>query len=1039
MAKLRRRIQLAELGRWDELIGLYEAAVDERAAAGASVGPPRQRPPVSDIQGEYDRVIRTVKERGVSRAMPHVEGVPRVPRDEVVAEAMARLAAIPASAGEYAEVIAKFDRFRADPAVVPLVVGCGDARRTALALDLHAAPGPSGWRNGLIVEIAAPDGGVGALAAYASLSASAAWSREDAVLWGSGVLGPIDQGASDRPDAARGRKLRGIALLEHLIKFAESAALAGRVLAARRRLEPVNLGLTPDGCPIVARTLRGWARRFESPAPGQSPEAIVKLDLKNAYGAMLRSVVMQVVFNAEPTIALLLFVHRGKACNTFWQKVGDEWRRILSWRGGGAGSRLIMMQLAFLFHAARMVRGVLAAHMPERPGDALATTGIADDWYLAGAASSIVQVWPRLRSVAAAGGHALTDSKCGCWFPGLDKGMGEPDSATARLEEMTRRSRGGMHVLGTALRGDTLDIDAEQCGVGPAAGRAARAARLCERLRAFVGSCTHDDTRQAAWAILAFGISHLLGHDIRMCPPRALSVQVLGNFCAEIASAAAAIIGTTLAPAMAEQLALPIFFGGFAVNVPRVDNAAAGFWSSWVAAALDAQRVALLAGLPFQVGPDMPAAIEARDVLAASGVVADAGRIELEPGAAARYAASPWVGDLPVQELFTFARDAEDAQAHALDPDRSALATFARGLGRGPAAPRAADLVAALPHERAANLLDRGGRGAGLWWSAAPAPSTAWIGNRRWLPTARRRLGAPVLEPGQACAHCYRGGPRRGQPCGRQLDISGVHAARCMVGPFRVRWHNDIKIAVAAALRKAGAIVEVESHILELYQTDRDDGVKEAILDVCWRWPAGVTWTWLDVTVHSYPDGEARAAARDVHLATRAAERSKRQRYGDRVAAFAVGIGGRLGEDALAILRQIDVDAASHAWATRGLPAPPPSRAMLAAISAAVVAAEAEAILGAIAPLPPREEEGLRWPDGAMYCNVVVEDVGARLQAQVLGDRGCRVSVGDIVYKDFAEEVGESTVGPIIQVLLKSVLKTVVVNAVGKQVGERCM
>ena len=118
---------------------------------------------------------------------------------------------------------------------------------------------------------------------------------------------PIDQGASDRPDAVRGRKLRGIALLEHLVKFAESAALAGRVLAARRRLEPVNLGLTPDGRPIVARALRGWARRFESPAPGQSPEAIVKLDLKSAYGAMLRSVVLQDVFKAELAIALLLF------------------------------------------------------------------------------------------------------------------------------------------------------------------------------------------------------------------------------------------------------------------------------------------------------------------------------------------------------------------------------------------------------------------------------------------------------------------------------------------------------------------------------------------------------------------------------------------------------------------------------------------------------------------------------------------------------------------------------------------------------------
>ena len=109
--------------------------------------------------------------------------------------------------------------------------------------------------------------------------------------------------------------------------------------------------------------------------------------------------------------------------------------------------------------------------------------------------------------------------------------------------------------------------------------------------------------------------------------------------------------------------------------------------------------------------------------------------------------------------------------------------------------------------------------------------------------------------------------------------------------------------------------------------------------------------------MHSYPDGGARAAAADAHLATRAAERAKRQRYGDRVAAFAVGVGGRLGEDALAILRQIDVDAANHAWVARGLPAPPPSRAMQAAIIAAVVAAEAEAILGAIAPLPPQEED----------------------------------------------------------------------------------
>jgi hypothetical protein len=67
---------------------------------------------------------------------------------------------------------------------------------------------------------------------------------------------------------------------------------------------------------------------------------------------------------------------------------------------------------------------------------------------------------------------------------------------------------------------------------------------------------------------------------------------------------------------------------------------------------------------------------------------------------------------------------------------------------------------------------------------------------------------------------------------------------------------------------------------------------------------------------------------------------------------------------------------------------------------------------------------------------VSVEDVGARLEAQMLGGRGMRVSVGDIRYDDFAEEVGESTVGPIVQVLLKSVLKTVAVNTLGKKIGE---
>lgn len=46
------------------------------------------------------------------------------------------------------------------------------------------------------------------------------------------------------------------------------------------------------------------------------------------------------------------------------------------------------------------------------------------------------------------------------------------------------------------------------------------------------------------------------------------------------------------------------------------------------------------------------------------------------------------------------------------------------------------------------------------------------------------------------------------------------------------------------------------------------------------------------------------------------------------------------------------------------------------------------------------------------------------------------VSVGDVHYKDLTEEIGKSTRGPIVLVLLKRVPKIVAMNIVGEQLGE---
>lgn len=82
-----------------------------------------------------------------------------------------------------------------------------------------------------------------------------------------------------------------------------------------------------------------------------------------------------------------------------------------------------------------------------------------------------------------------------------------------------------------------------------------------------------------------------------------------------------------------------------------------------------------------------------------------------------------------------------------------------------------------------------------------------------------------------------------------------------------------------------------------------------------------------------------------------------------------------------------------------------------------------------------REDQNKTASGVRVTLHEVMMDVGARVQAQMFGGRSMRVAVGDVVYRDFEAEVGESTPGPIIQVLLKSVLKTVMTTIVGKHMG----
>lgn len=80
----------------------------------------------------------------------------------------------------------------------------------------------------------------------------------------------------------------------------------------------------------------------------------------------------------------------------------------------------------------------------------------------------------------------------------------------------------------------------------------------------------------------------------------------------------------------------------------------------------------------------------------------------------------------------------------------------------------------------------------------------------------------------------------------------------------------------------------------------------------------------------------------------------------------------------------------------------------------------------------PENAEGQIAATEVILKRVLVEDVGVKAAATFFGGHGVRVAVGDFKYDDFSKEVGNSMVDDIIIILMKSFLKTVATNLVGK-------
>ena len=124
-----------------------------------------------------------------------------------------------------------------------------------------------------------------------------------------------------------GEGVRPIALGKALLKLAEAVAVDETSCQLRAYLEPAQVAVrTLGGAELVAHLIRTWTQEW--------PEnALLQVDLWNAYGGALRISMLRSSTMHAPAVSHVMANQWG-AENVAWARVGSEWRRVATCRGG---------------------------------------------------------------------------------------------------------------------------------------------------------------------------------------------------------------------------------------------------------------------------------------------------------------------------------------------------------------------------------------------------------------------------------------------------------------------------------------------------------------------------------------------------------------------------------------------------------------------------------------------------------------------------------------------------------------------------------
>ena len=322
---LRRRMQLAEAEKWEQLLIEYVGELREAQVA-ASGGPePHAAQTDEEDLATFRRVAAKMRGQCTRAAKALLGGARKAPLDEHTAEAIEKLVCVPVSPEENQKQQQELRRAMSCVGAVG-TLRQSTTRRRLRTLARGAQPGPSGWRNHYLQMVGRTDKGVHVLTRWAEMWCRGHVVDESVRLWKAAIIAPVDCGeAVVAPEEEPHRKLRPIALAEALLKLTEGVAIDEAVPTIKCALEPRQLGCnTADGAPLTVRVLRSWAEDMARAAEDGSDiadDGLSGLDLENAYGRAHRSSCLQGAQEHAPALAPLAATQWRLQSTNVWQRV----------------------------------------------------------------------------------------------------------------------------------------------------------------------------------------------------------------------------------------------------------------------------------------------------------------------------------------------------------------------------------------------------------------------------------------------------------------------------------------------------------------------------------------------------------------------------------------------------------------------------------------------------------------------------------------------------------------------------------------------